>query len=94
MKITRGRKKFSSTIVNVCDVYLFICFCFGFPLKEMRANNRFREDSRGLIETMESYAKKLMLDPAISFTVFRGIRPLQMSISNITANTKIHAKRL
>jgi hypothetical protein len=28
---------------------MFICFCYGFPLKEMRANNRFCEDSRGVI---------------------------------------------
>jgi hypothetical protein len=44
----------------VCDVYLFIIsFCYGFPLKGMRANNCFREGAHCLIDTVGS-------DPAVS----------------------------
>jgi hypothetical protein len=29
---------------------VFISFCYGFPLKGMKANNRFREGSRGVMK--------------------------------------------
>jgi hypothetical protein len=64
MKKTRGRKSwetfsliltfFSNYIYYLYDAYLFICFCYGFPLKGMRANNSFLEDFCSLIETAES----------------------------------------
>jgi hypothetical protein len=55
---------FSSNIQCVCGVYLCISFCYGFPLKRMGANNRFREWSGGVIK-----------NPAVSLTHWhRGTR--------------------
>jgi hypothetical protein len=34
----------------VCNVYLFIYLCYGFPLKGMRANKRFHAGSGGVIK--------------------------------------------
>jgi hypothetical protein len=65
---------------NACDV--FIWFCFGFPLKGIGGNNRFRgEDSRGVIRFPQFHRD-------------RGIRALQTIIWNISANTKPYAKWL
>jgi hypothetical protein len=33
----------AAELLYVCDVYLFMSFCYGLPLKGMRANNGFRK---------------------------------------------------
>jgi hypothetical protein len=45
------------TTVSVyeCDVYVFICFCYGFHLKGMRVNNRFCKDSLGIVRFTRSH---------------------------------------
>jgi hypothetical protein len=44
--------RFSNSYMHVMFTYryLFISFCYGFPSKGMRANNLFREGSRGIIK--------------------------------------------
>jgi hypothetical protein len=36
-------------------MYLFICFCYGFPLMGIRSINRFRQDYRGVIRFPRSH---------------------------------------
>jgi hypothetical protein len=58
----------------VCDVYLFISFCDGYPLKVMSGNHHFREGSRsrGVIKI---FAVSLTpRDPIPRFQLHRWIR--------------------
>jgi hypothetical protein len=46
---------FLVTMCMWCLPTVFICFCHGFPRKGMRAINRFRKDSRGVIRFPQSH---------------------------------------
>jgi hypothetical protein len=91
--------KFSSNYMFVMFSYLFISFCYGFPLKGMRANNRFCEGSRGVIKI---FMVSLRLRNRLHKCPIRipqshwdcGIRTLQTIISIFSANTKLCANRL
>jgi hypothetical protein len=68
-------------VENVCDVYLFISFLYGFPLKGMRASILIREESRVVVKIYAVSLKPRDPIPRCQFELCKQLSP-SMTPSN------------